>query len=35
MHGINRTTPLPLNELPFDTLCPGAKSLASLQDLYR
>jgi len=35
MHGINRTTPLPLNELPFDTLCPGAKSLTSLQDLYR
>jgi len=35
MHGLNRTTSTPLNELPYDQLCPGADKLAALQQRFR
>jgi 2-oxoglutarate ferredoxin oxidoreductase subunit beta len=35
MHGINATTRRPLNELSFETLCPGRKSLDDLNQRYR
>jgi len=35
MHGINQTTETPLNELPFERLCPGREGLAALQQRYR
>ena len=35
MHGINGTTATPLCQLPYQTLCPGAETLAKLQQRYR
>ena len=35
MHGINNTTSTPLGSLDFETLCPGADALASVQDRFR
>jgi 2-oxoglutarate/2-oxoacid ferredoxin oxidoreductase subunit beta len=35
LHRINKTTPIPLNELPFESLCPGEAGLAALQKRYR
>jgi 2-oxoglutarate ferredoxin oxidoreductase subunit beta len=35
MHGINNTTTTPLASLDFETLCPGADALASVQDRFR
>jgi len=35
MHGINNTTASPLNELPFEALCPGSRSLDDLNRRYR
>jgi hypothetical protein len=35
MHGVNATTGVPLNQLPFEALCPGPESLAALQRRYR
>ena len=34
MHGINRTTETPLKELPFESLCPGADTLADIQKSF-
>jgi len=34
-HGINNTTQVPLAELPYEGLCPGAGALADLQKRYR
>jgi 2-oxoglutarate ferredoxin oxidoreductase subunit beta len=35
MHGVNNTTRTPLNELPYDVLCPGKENLEALQRRYR
>lgn len=35
VHERSRTSPAPLNEEPFDVLCPGADALDALQDAYR
>ncbi len=35
MHAINGTTATPLSQLPYQTLCPGAETLAKLQQRYR
>lgn len=35
MHGINDSVPTPLNELEFESLCPGSEALASLMAAYR
>lgn len=35
MHGINRTTKAPLNDVPFDKLCPGGEALETLQQRFR
>ncbi|HEX5421643.1 MAG TPA: 2-oxoacid:ferredoxin oxidoreductase subunit beta [Gammaproteobacteria bacterium] len=35
MHAINNTVRTPLNELPFESLCPGVSALAALQRRYR
>ena len=35
MHAINRTTKTPLNDLPFDKLCPGGEALETLQQRFR
>ena len=35
VHERSRTSPVPLNEVPFDVLCPGADALDALQDAYR
>jgi len=35
MHEMNQTTALPLTQLPFDKLCPGAAALHRLQEDYR
>ena len=35
MHAINGTTATPLSQLPYETLCPGAETLAKLQQRYR
>jgi 2-oxoglutarate/2-oxoacid ferredoxin oxidoreductase subunit beta len=35
MHGVNGTTAAPLNQLPYEALCPGAENLANLQARYR
>lgn len=35
MHAANATVDAPLVELPPETLCPGSKALAALQDRYR
>jgi 2-oxoglutarate ferredoxin oxidoreductase subunit beta len=35
MHGVYNTATVPLNELPFESLCPGQDGLAALQRRYR
>jgi 2-oxoglutarate ferredoxin oxidoreductase subunit beta len=35
MHSVNGTTQTPLNELPYEALCPGGDSLAKLQQRFR
>jgi 2-oxoglutarate ferredoxin oxidoreductase subunit beta len=35
VHERNRTTPVPLNALAHDELCPGADALRELQAAYR
>jgi 2-oxoglutarate ferredoxin oxidoreductase subunit beta len=35
MHAINGTTATPLSQLPYQMLCPGAETLAKLQQRYR
>ncbi|HEX7081096.1 MAG TPA: 2-oxoacid:ferredoxin oxidoreductase subunit beta [Gammaproteobacteria bacterium] len=35
LHGVNKTVATPLNELPFDMLCPGRDALAALQSRFR
>jgi len=35
MHGLNRTTATPLNEVPYERLCPGAEKLNALQQRFR
>jgi 2-oxoglutarate ferredoxin oxidoreductase subunit beta len=35
MHGLNRTTAMPLSEIPYERLCPGSSSLAKLQQRFR
>jgi 2-oxoglutarate ferredoxin oxidoreductase subunit beta len=35
MHSVNGTTQTPLNELPYEALCPGGDSLAKLQKRFR
>ena len=35
MHGINQTSATPLSTLPFGDLCPGAETLAKLQNRFR
>ncbi|HZF30330.1 MAG TPA: 2-oxoacid:ferredoxin oxidoreductase subunit beta [Gammaproteobacteria bacterium] len=35
MHTVNGTIAAPLNQLPHETLCPGAEALAKLQARYR
>ncbi|MED5535565.1 MAG: 2-oxoacid:ferredoxin oxidoreductase subunit beta [Pseudomonadota bacterium] len=35
MHGINRTIKAPLNDVPFEKLCPGGEALETLQQHFR
>ena len=35
VHERNRTSRVPLNQVPFDELCPGADVLHAIQDAYR
>jgi 2-oxoglutarate/2-oxoacid ferredoxin oxidoreductase subunit beta len=35
VHDMNQTTAIPLVDVPFEDLCPGADALHSLQDEYR
>jgi 2-oxoglutarate ferredoxin oxidoreductase subunit beta len=35
LHEINGTTATPLNQVPYDALCPGADALATLQKRFR
>ena len=35
LHGVNNSVAAPLNELPFEMLCPGAEPLAVLQRRFR
>ncbi|HEX6997610.1 MAG TPA: 2-oxoacid:ferredoxin oxidoreductase subunit beta [Gammaproteobacteria bacterium] len=35
MHGVNGTSRTPLNEVPYESLCPGADALAALQKRFR
>jgi 2-oxoglutarate ferredoxin oxidoreductase subunit beta len=35
LHGVNGTTNLPLSQLPYEVLCPGADALVSLQKRFR
>jgi 2-oxoglutarate ferredoxin oxidoreductase subunit beta len=35
LHEANNTSELPLNELPYEKLCPGADALSQLQDEFR
>jgi 2-oxoglutarate ferredoxin oxidoreductase subunit beta len=35
MHAVNRTSKTPLNRIPYETLSPGAATLARLMDRYR
>src|SRR5690606_8028888 len=35
LHGINHTTAAPLNELPYESLCPGGDALAQLQRRFK
>ena len=35
MHGLNRTTATPLNDVPYERLCPGADKLNALQQRFR
>jgi 2-oxoglutarate ferredoxin oxidoreductase subunit beta len=35
LHGINQTAKVPLNELPYESLCPGSGALAGLQRRFK
>ncbi len=35
MHELNQTTATPLNQVPFEKLCPGSSALAKLQEEFR
>ena len=35
LHGVNGTTAMPLNQVPYEALCPGAETLAALQKRFR
>jgi len=35
LHGANSTIETPLNQVPYEQLCPGPESLAALQKRYR
>jgi len=35
LHGINHTTPVPLNALPYESLCPGSGALAEVQRRFK
>jgi 2-oxoglutarate ferredoxin oxidoreductase subunit beta len=35
LHGVNGTTATPLNQLPYEHLCPGPDALAALQKRFR
>lgn len=35
MHGLNNTTRVPLNEVPYESLCPGPDALEALQRRFR
>jgi 2-oxoglutarate ferredoxin oxidoreductase subunit beta len=35
LHGVNGTTSVPLNQVPYEALCPGAETLAALQKRFR
>jgi 2-oxoglutarate ferredoxin oxidoreductase subunit beta len=35
MHGVNGTSATPLNQVPYEALCPGQDNLAKLQQRYR
>jgi len=35
LHDINHTTRVPLNALPYESLCPGAEALAQLQKRFK
>jgi 2-oxoglutarate ferredoxin oxidoreductase subunit beta len=35
LHAVNGTIEMPLNQVPFESLCPGAETLASLQKRFR
>jgi 2-oxoglutarate/2-oxoacid ferredoxin oxidoreductase subunit beta len=35
IHGVNGTVATPLNQMPYEQLCPGAETLATLQKRFR
>jgi 2-oxoglutarate/2-oxoacid ferredoxin oxidoreductase subunit beta len=35
MHGVSGTTAVPLNQLPYESLCPGADGLLAIQKRFR
>jgi 2-oxoglutarate/2-oxoacid ferredoxin oxidoreductase subunit beta len=35
LHGVNRTVATPLNQMPYEQLCPGGETLAALQKRFR
>jgi 2-oxoglutarate ferredoxin oxidoreductase subunit beta len=35
MHELNQTTATPLNQVPFEKLCPGSVALSKLQEEFR
>jgi hypothetical protein len=35
MHEINRTVETPLNDLPYESLCPGGAALGEILGRYR
>jgi len=35
LHGANSTIETPLNQVPYEQLCPGPESLSALQKRYR
>jgi 2-oxoglutarate ferredoxin oxidoreductase subunit beta len=35
MHAVNGTTAMPLSQLPYEALCPGAEALTKLQQRFR
>ena len=35
MHAVNQTVDQPLNQVPFEDLCPGSKALDKIQQQYR